>query len=76
LNNDELHKLYVSPKIVKVLKSRKIRWAGYVARIGRMRKPCSFSGRYLGVNGNIQNELLDVLYRVIRAYVEVVSISQ
>ena len=32
LNNEELHSLYRSPDIVKVVKSRTLRWAGHVAR--------------------------------------------
>jgi hypothetical protein len=35
LHNDELHGLYSSPNIVRVIKSRRMRWAGYVARMGR-----------------------------------------
>jgi hypothetical protein len=35
LHNDELHGLYSSPSIVRVIKSRKMRWAGHVARMGR-----------------------------------------
>jgi hypothetical protein len=34
LNNDELHNLYSSPNIVRVIKSRRIRWAGHVACMG------------------------------------------
>jgi hypothetical protein len=34
LHNDELHSLYSSPNIVRVIKSRRIRWAGHVARMG------------------------------------------
>jgi hypothetical protein len=34
LHNDELHSLYSSPNIVRVIKSRRMRWAGHVARIG------------------------------------------
>jgi hypothetical protein len=33
LHNDELHSLYSSPKIIRVIKSRKKRWAGHVARM-------------------------------------------
>jgi hypothetical protein len=36
LSNDELHSLYFSPNIVRVIKSRRMRWAGYVARIGEV----------------------------------------
>jgi hypothetical protein len=34
LHNDELHSLYSLPNVVRVIKSRGIRWAGHVARIG------------------------------------------
>ena len=33
LHNEELHSLYRSPNIVRVIKSRRIRWAGHVARM-------------------------------------------
>jgi hypothetical protein len=33
LHNDELHDLYSSPNIVRVIKSRKMRWAGHVERM-------------------------------------------
>jgi hypothetical protein len=32
LNNNEVHSLYSSPNIVRVIKSRRMRWAGHVAR--------------------------------------------
>jgi hypothetical protein len=35
--NDELHSLYSSPNIVRVINSRKVRWAGHVARMGEGR---------------------------------------
>jgi len=34
LHNEELHNLYASPNIIRVIKSRKMRCAGHVARIG------------------------------------------
>jgi hypothetical protein len=37
LYNEELHDLNSSPKIVRVIKSRTIRWAGHVARMGNRR---------------------------------------
>jgi hypothetical protein len=37
LHNDELHGLYSSQNIVRVIKSRKMRWAGHVARMGEGR---------------------------------------
>jgi hypothetical protein len=33
LHNDELHSLYSSPNISKVIKSRRMRWMGHVARM-------------------------------------------
>jgi hypothetical protein len=35
LHNEELHDLYSSPTIVWVIKSRRMRWAGHVARMER-----------------------------------------
>jgi hypothetical protein len=37
LYNEELNDLYCSPNIVQVIKSRRMRWAGHVARIGKRR---------------------------------------
>jgi hypothetical protein len=37
LHNDELHSLYSSPNIVRAIKSRRMRWAGNVARMGEGR---------------------------------------
>jgi hypothetical protein len=37
LHNEELHNLYCSPSIIRMIKSRRMRWAGHVARIGRRR---------------------------------------
>jgi hypothetical protein len=34
LHNEELHNLYSSPSIIRIIKSRRMRWAGYVARMG------------------------------------------
>jgi hypothetical protein len=37
LHNEELNDLYSSPNIVRVIKSRIMRWAGHVARMGQER---------------------------------------
>jgi len=37
LRNEELHNLYTSPDIIRVIKSRGMRWAGHVVRIGEVR---------------------------------------
>jgi hypothetical protein len=34
LHNEELHNLYSSPSIIRIIKSRRMRWAGHVARMG------------------------------------------
>ena len=38
--NEELNDLYCWPKIVRVIKSRRMRWAGHVARMGEGRGVC------------------------------------
>jgi hypothetical protein len=37
LHNDELHNLYSSPNIIRMIKSRRIKRAGHVARVGDRR---------------------------------------
>ena len=37
LHNEELNGLYTSPNVVRVIKSRRMRWAGHVARMGEER---------------------------------------
>jgi hypothetical protein len=37
LHNEELHNLYSSPNIIRIIKSRRIRWAGHVAQMGEKR---------------------------------------
>jgi hypothetical protein len=38
LHNYELRDLYASPSIIRIIKSRRMRWAGHVARMGEKRK--------------------------------------
>jgi hypothetical protein len=33
LHNKELHDLYSSPSIIRIIKARRMRWAGHVARM-------------------------------------------
>jgi hypothetical protein len=35
LHNEKLHDLYSSPSIIRMIKSRRTRWVGHVARMGR-----------------------------------------
>jgi hypothetical protein len=37
LHNEELHDLYPSPSIIRIIKSRRMRWEGHVARMGEKR---------------------------------------
>jgi hypothetical protein len=41
MNNEELYDLYSSPRIIRISKWRRMRWAGHVARIGEKRNACS-----------------------------------
>jgi hypothetical protein len=34
LHNEELHNLHSSPSIIRMIKPRRMRWAGHVARMG------------------------------------------
>jgi hypothetical protein len=38
LHSEQLHNLYSSPDIIRQIKSRRMRWAGHVARMGERRK--------------------------------------
>jgi hypothetical protein len=44
IHNEELDDLYCSPNIVQVIKSRRMRWAGHVARMGEWRSLHGFGG--------------------------------
>jgi hypothetical protein len=37
LHNEELHNLYNSPSIIRIIKSRRMRWAGHMALMGETR---------------------------------------
>jgi hypothetical protein len=49
LHNEELHNLYASPNIIRVIKLRRIRLAGHVALIGEMRNVYKILSEYLKV---------------------------
>jgi hypothetical protein len=40
LDNEELRNLYTSPNIIRVVKSRRMKWAGNVANMEEMRNTC------------------------------------
>jgi hypothetical protein len=37
LHNEELHNLYSKPSIIRIIKLRRMRWAGHVAQMGEKR---------------------------------------
>jgi hypothetical protein len=53
LHNEELHTLYCSLSIMRMIKSRRMRWAGHVARMGRR-------GIHMDIGGKARREDQDV----------------
>jgi hypothetical protein len=45
LHNEELHNLYSLPNIIRMIKKRRMRWAGHVARMGEKRNACRILGK-------------------------------
>jgi hypothetical protein len=37
MHNEELHNLYSSPNIIRIIKSRRMKWAGHVTRMRESR---------------------------------------
>jgi hypothetical protein len=37
VHDEELHNMYCSPSIIRIIKSRRMRWVGHVARMGKKR---------------------------------------
>jgi len=50
LHNEELNDLYSSPNNIRVIKSRRMRWAGHVASMGERRGP------YRGLVGKLEGK--------------------
>jgi hypothetical protein len=44
-HNEELRDLYSSPSIIRMIKPRRMRWAGHVARMGEKRNACRLLGK-------------------------------
>jgi hypothetical protein len=64
LHNDELHSLYSSPNIVRVIKSRRMRWVGHVACIQEGRERClqgfGWEARRRGWEDNMKMDLREI----------------
>jgi hypothetical protein len=45
LHSEELHNLYSSPNIIRQIKTRRMRWAGHVARMGGKKRVQGFGGK-------------------------------
>jgi hypothetical protein len=66
LHNEELNDLYSSPNIVRVIKSRRMRWAGYVARMREWRIQ-GFGGKKLRGRDHLRDPGVDgkIIFRCI-----------
>ena len=51
LHNEELNDLYSSPNIIRVIKSRRMSWAGHVARMLNRRGAGFWRGNQIKSNG-------------------------
>jgi hypothetical protein len=40
LHKEELHNLYLSPSIIRMIKPRRVRWTGHVARMRAKKNAC------------------------------------
>jgi hypothetical protein len=58
----ELHNVYASPVIVRVIKSRRMRWAGHVARVGEVTASSVLVGN---LKGRFSSEDLCINSRII-----------
>jgi hypothetical protein len=54
VHNEDLHNLYASPDILRMIKSRRMRWAGHVVCMGEMHiKPWLENVKGRGHSGNL-----------------------
>jgi hypothetical protein len=59
LHNEELNDLYSSTNIFRVIKSRRMRWAGHVARMGRGQERAGFWWGYLRERDHLEDPGVD-----------------
>ena len=69
LHNEELHSFCISPNIVRVIKSRRLRWAG---RVARMEEGRSAGKRPLGMLGMDGRTILEWILKKLYQYEELV----
>jgi len=67
LHNEELNDLYSSSNIIRVIKSRRVRWVGHVARMGQRRSEKPNGTRALGrprlrLEDNIKMDFQEVVW--------------
>jgi hypothetical protein len=60
LHNEELHDLYSSPSIIRMIKSRRIRWAGHVAEWGKREMRIGYWWERRRWVDNIKSDLLEI----------------
>jgi predicted small integral membrane protein len=61
LHNEELHDLYFSSSIIRIIKSMRMRWAGHVARMGEKRNAYRpLETRRRGWVDNIRMDLVEM----------------
>jgi len=71
LHNEELNDLYSLPNIVRVIESRRVRWAVHVARMGRGELYKAFWWGNLGERGHLGDPGVDgriILRRILRQW--------
>ena len=59
LHNEELNDLYCSPNTIRVIKSRRMRWAGHVASMGERRVYTGFRWANLRVRDHLADPGID-----------------
>jgi hypothetical protein len=67
LHNEELHNLYSLTDIIRVIKSRRMRWAGHVDRLGAMRNEYKILVENLKERDCLEN--LGVNYKIILKWI-------
>jgi hypothetical protein len=67
LHNEELHNLYISTTVIRVMKLRKMRWAGSIARMGESEMHTILWMEYM--KGRDHSEELRVDWKIILEWI-------